>query len=254
LAGQVFIVSAFYSYPNAHLQPLESLKPWWDGFRLIKANAQEVMAYLHGRAPRTWSVGYAIDNAIFPIWVALGSAVTFLTHPLRVQLTAEEQAASSRARLAELIQFDGRPLLAQLAAAVTTECGVGLGLPPSNQVEQTQPTPAPPASAQIGEATEPQPPKHSSDFRSVVWYGTPFQFTPTQAACVKVLWREWENGTPEVGEDAILEDPEVEADAKRLIDVFRDKKSPTGYHPAWRTMIVVGATKGSYRLKSADIS
>src|SRR5262249_42828715 len=29
---------------------------------------------------------------------------------------------------------------------------------------------------------------HGPDFRSVDWYGTPYTFTATQAACVKVLW------------------------------------------------------------------
>jgi hypothetical protein len=89
--------------------------------------------------------------------------------------------------------------------------------------------------------------RHSDDFRSVHWFGHDFQFTATQAACVSVLWRNWANRTPEVGEDTILTAPEVDADAKRLIDVFREKKSPTGYHAAWGTMIVQGR-KGAYRL------
>jgi hypothetical protein len=94
--------------------------------------------------------------------------------------------------------------------------------------------------------------RHSSDFRSVAWFGVSYSFTATQAACVKVLWREWDNGTPEIGEDATLEDPEVEADAKRLIDVFRDRRSSTGYHPAWGSMIVQGSTKGAYRLNPPE--
>jgi hypothetical protein len=92
-----------------------------------------------------------------------------------------------------------------------------------------------------------KPARHSEDFRSVVWFGCSYRFTATQAACVKVLWRNWENGTPDVGEDTILTDKEVDADAKRLIDVFRDRNSPNKYHPAWNTMII-SAQKGSYRL------
>jgi hypothetical protein len=92
-------------------------------------------------------------------------------------------------------------------------------------------------------------PKHSSDFRTVDWFGTSYFFTATQAACVKVLWREWEHGTPAIGEDTILEDPEVEAEAKRLIDLFRDRKSPKGHHPAWGNMIAPGPVKGTFRLK-----
>jgi hypothetical protein len=112
----------------------------------------------------------------------------------------------------------------------------------------------------VGEAREfPSRPagpeaRHSTDYRSVVWFGTSYYFTPTQAACVKVLWREWANGTPEVGEDTVLEDHEVEADAKRLIDVFRDRKSPARYHPAWGSMIVPGSTKGAYRLNPPEKS
>lgn len=90
--------------------------------------------------------------------------------------------------------------------------------------------------------------RHSHDFRMVNWFGTTYHFTPTQAACIRVLWRDWHNGTPELGENTILEDPEVEAEAKRLIDVFRDRKSSSGYHAAWGTMVLPGQTKGSFRL------
>jgi hypothetical protein len=85
------------------------------------------------------------------------------------------------------------------------------------------------------------PARHSKDFRSVHWYGCDYSFSPTQAACVKVLWEAWENGTPELGQATILEHPEVEAESERLIDVFKG-------HPAWGKMIVKGRTAGAYRL------
>jgi hypothetical protein len=85
------------------------------------------------------------------------------------------------------------------------------------------------------------PARHSRDFRSVHWYGDDYSFSPTQAACVKVLWEAWENGTPELGQATILEHPEVEADSRRLIDVFKG-------HPAWGKMIARGQTAGSFRL------
>jgi hypothetical protein len=85
------------------------------------------------------------------------------------------------------------------------------------------------------------PARHSSDFRHVHWFGTDHTFTATQAACVKILWNEWENGTPEIGQATILEHPEVESESKRLVDVFKG-------HPAWGTMIVKGATSGAHRL------
>src|SRR5260370_26215124 len=75
LNDQVFVAAAFYTHPNVHEQNLESLKAWYDGFRLVKANAQAVMPYLLGRAPITWRVGKAIETAIFPICANLGSVV-----------------------------------------------------------------------------------------------------------------------------------------------------------------------------------
>jgi hypothetical protein len=98
----------------------------------------------------------------------------------------------------------------------------------------------------VEQPEEPKPAaRHSTDFRSVHWFGTNFSFTPTQAACVNILWREWENGTPEVGEDTILLDNQVDAESKRLLDIFRG-------HPAWGAMIVRGATKGAYRLSPPE--
>lgn len=86
---------------------------------------------------------------------------------------------------------------------------------------------------------------HSPDFRSVNWYGTLHEFTPQQAACVKVLWEAWENGTPAVGDATTLE--AADSKAERLGLVFRD-------HPAWGTMIVDGATKGTHRLADPPMS
>jgi hypothetical protein len=98
------------------------------------------------------------------------------------------------------------------------------------------------ASPADSEADKPlDPARHSKDFRSVHWYGEDHTFSPTQAACVKVMWEEWENGTPDLGQDTILEHPEVEAESKRLVDVFKG-------HPAWGKMIVKGRTAGTYRL------
>jgi hypothetical protein len=83
--------------------------------------------------------------------------------------------------------------------------------------------------------------RHSLDFRSVHWFGANFTFSPTQAACMKVLWQAWENGTPELGQATILEHPEVEAESKRLVDVFKG-------HPAWGTILTKGTTNGTFRL------
>jgi hypothetical protein len=85
--------------------------------------------------------------------------------------------------------------------------------------------------------------RHSVDFRSVVWFGIPYTFTPNQAACVRVLWEAWENATPEVGQETIL--AKAGAEGKRLSDVFKR-------HPAWGALIVQGSTKGTYRFQKPD--
>jgi len=83
------------------------------------------------------------------------------------------------------------------------------------------------------------PATHGPDFRSVNWYGRPYAFTATQAACVGMLWEAWRQGTPDVGDATLLESAGSHAD--RLPMVFRD-------HDAWGTMIVNGSTKGTHRL------
>src|SRR5262245_25510097 len=85
--------------------------------------------------------------------------------------------------------------------------------------------------------------RHSLDFRSVHWFGRDFAFTPNQAACVKVLWGAWANGTPDVGDPTLLTAADCGSD--RLVDVFK-------HNPAWGTMIVNGSTKGSSRLQELD--
>lgn len=84
---------------------------------------------------------------------------------------------------------------------------------------------------------------YSVDCRCVNWYGTVHTFTPTQAACVKVLIDHYKKGIPEVGEDGILESSWVDSSQKRLASVFDN-----GKHPAWGTVIVPGSKKGMFRL------
>ena len=85
---------------------------------------------------------------------------------------------------------------------------------------------------------------HAADFRSVWWFGQRYTFSPTQAACVELLWTHWEQRTPTVGEPTILEHADSSSD--RLRDLF-DK----GKHPAWGTMIVQRA-KGAYELAKPE--
>jgi hypothetical protein len=90
------------------------------------------------------------------------------------------------------------------------------------------------------------PVTHSADFSFVCWYGVDYNFTKTQAACVKVLYEAWDNRTPILTEETILE--KAGSCGNRLRDVFKVKKK---MHPAWGTMIVT-AGKGRLRLQEPE--
>ncbi len=133
-----------------------------------------------------------------------------------------------RQRLQILTLPDGQSIVAEIqfeAAKAAEQRRMGS---PSQDSQEDKSEPLPPA-------------RHSKDFRSVYWYGDDYTFSPAQAACVNVLWEAWENGTPELGQATILEHPEVEAESKRLVDLFKG-------HPAWGKMIVKGKTAGAFRL------
>jgi len=87
---------------------------------------------------------------------------------------------------------------------------------------------------------------HSDDFRSVDWFGTPYEFTALQAACVRILWENSERNTPGVGQQFIV--TTVDSSQERLDAIFAK-----GTHPAWDTMIVPATTKGSFRLARKPI-
>lgn len=82
-------------------------------------------------------------------------------------------------------------------------------------------------------------PRHSTDFRSVQWFGVEYWFSPTQAKMVSVLWAAWENQTPDVAGETLLE--ESGSTASRVYDVFKG-------HSSWGEMVAAGETKGSVRL------
>ncbi len=82
---------------------------------------------------------------------------------------------------------------------------------------------------------------HSPDFRSLRWFGEVYSFTANQAPVVKCLYENWENGTPDVGDETLLSAVDHDAPPARLSVLFRK-------HPAWNTLIVLGETKGTKRL------
>jgi hypothetical protein len=81
--------------------------------------------------------------------------------------------------------------------------------------------------------------KHSPDFRSINWHGTVYGFTEMQAACVRLLWAAWEEGTLDVEQGVLLSAAGTES--VRISEVFRG-------NPAWGGLIIQGATRGTYRL------
>ncbi len=141
--------------------------------------------------------------------------------------------------------------VAQRAMRVIDEMedsGDGTPSDPAPDAQQTDPVgggDTPPATLVYLENPGPDPTRASYglDCRSVNWYGQVFAFTPTQAACVKVLIEHYKHGVPELGEQAILECEQVESSQNRLAAVFNN-----GKHPAWGTMIKPGSTKGTFRL------
>lgn len=152
-------------------------------------------------------------EALFPNWAALYRS--FQPHSFR---TARELVA----------------MMADIGGAIESD-------PPSRRVVtgfgvQLEP-PEPPIETEA---------RHSEDFSSVVWFGSEYSFTKTQAACVRVLWEAWEQKTPDLKEETILE--RAGSEGSRLRDVF---KSKGGMHAAWGTMIVP-AGKGRFRLKEPE--
>lgn len=86
---------------------------------------------------------------------------------------------------------------------------------------------------------------HSADFRSVFWDGKHYSFSPAQAKLIEALWNAYENGTPELSTEALGIACGSEAAIFRPRDAFNK-----GKHPAWETMVVKGATKGTLKLFS----
>ena len=87
--------------------------------------------------------------------------------------------------------------------------------------------------------------KHSTDFRSVRWFGTVYSFTVNQAPVVRMLYEHWQAGTPDVSDETLLSSVDPEAPPARLSTLFRD-------HPAWGKMIVPGGSKGTHQLTTRE--
>jgi len=99
------------------------------------------------------------------------------------------------------------------------------------------------AMAILGETPAGEPDTaHSGDYHSVRWHGQKYTFSHQQAAVVALLWAEYENGTPDLSQEHLLD--KSGSNGGRLRDVFRENGA---MHAAWGTMIVE-SRKGVFRL------
>ncbi len=83
------------------------------------------------------------------------------------------------------------------------------------------------------------PVRHSPDYTCILWGRQTFNLTLTQARVVRVLWRAWKRGTPEVHQATLLEASGSEC--RQLSSLF--KRSP-----AWNSLVIPGESHGCYRL------
>jgi hypothetical protein len=81
--------------------------------------------------------------------------------------------------------------------------------------------------------------EHSEDFRTILWFGKQYSFTPKQAACMRSLWRAWEKGWKGVSQQDLLS--ACQSDGSELRGIFKNS-------PAWKT-IIVSVQKGVYALQ-----
>ncbi len=79
----------------------------------------------------------------------------------------------------------------------------------------------------------------SRDYRSIQWRGQHYTLTSNQAAIVERLHEEHIAGTPVVGKAGLLST--IQAETSRVRDSFKGS-------PLWRTLIVLGERRGTYKL------
>lgn len=80
---------------------------------------------------------------------------------------------------------------------------------------------------------------HSDDFSCVWWHGRYFTFNERQAEVLRILWENWERGTPLVRQAYVLAQAAENLeglDGKRFSNVFRQYRKP---HTALGWMIHV---------------
>jgi hypothetical protein len=128
LVDPVSRVVTFYGLPGGvDRGSRELFGAWYDTLSGSTTEADAVLPYLHGRAPRTWRVGQAIREFATrfrnALWPAANSQFRFTgKDPKTIARMVQESLGTLR-------EFDAASLFDELAAVVTSECGVRLGLP-----------------------------------------------------------------------------------------------------------------------------
>jgi hypothetical protein len=79
----------------------------------------------------------------------------------------------------------------------------------------------------------------AEDYRSCRWADKLFEFSTKQAAVMQTLHENWLNGAPALSKETLLE--AAGSDGKDVRDLFRR-------HEAWRTLIIPGKSRGTWRL------
>ena len=80
---------------------------------------------------------------------------------------------------------------------------------------------------------------HTPDYTTVTWCGEEYHLTPLQAKAVRVLHQWQRQGLRELRGSAIVK--EIDAYTRSLSDLFKGS-------PAWKTLVLPGSKRGSYRL------
>lgn len=79
----------------------------------------------------------------------------------------------------------------------------------------------------------------STDYRSILWRGTPYTLTPNQATIVRRLHEAHLAGTPALGKEALLD--AIQAETSRVRDSFKGST-------LLDTLVVRGDRRGTYKL------
>ena len=83
---------------------------------------------------------------------------------------------------------------------------------------------------------------HGPDFKCVIFYGIEHSLSSTEALVIKILWKAYENGTPDVGQHYIINEVcGSESKIKYLRDVFAKKS-------IYKAIVKSGNRKGTVRL------